>query len=185
MKNRKSVFFRMVFVIFSSMFTAKSIAADGPGMVVSFSNVVPGTTVSIYEAKTASGQPFARPGSLAPGRIPLKNMKTSGGSSDTRELPEWAEFSWWEWEYKRSYTKEELDRAPSYKRRVPIRDRVPQDVVDEVLASNQAAKKDAPPEKYLELIFVWYPGETRVRWALWSRHSGKLRSGGDEMPVID
>lgn len=155
---------------------------SGPGMIVTFNNVTPHTTVFIRDARLPSGKEFASPGSLSPGREPLRTGKTMGGSSDNRELPEWIDFFWLEWEYDRRHTREELSALPLHQRRVNVRDRVPQDVVEEVIASKRAAKPGKLSEKHLEFYFIWYPGETRFRWALHGQ-KGVLRSGGDQFPV--
>lgn len=106
------------------------------------------------------------------------------GVSDNGALPDWVEFAWREWKYGVSHTREELAAAPAYRRRVYIRQMIPQDVVDEVVAANLARKRGTLAKKWLRVYLVWYPGETKVCWEVYE-DSQVLRSCGDEMPVID
>lgn len=182
-KNKMSIIGRIIFLMLPSFFSTA--AAMGPGMTITFDNVIPGIDLGVRSATTAAGDQFPTPGALSPARIPLKNGKTMSGTSDNRELPEWIEFSWKEWERGRKYTNEELSGIPVHLRRVSVRDRVPRDVVDEVISSKLAAEPGKLSDRYLELFFVWYPSETRFRWAMKNRRSDVLRSGGDALPMID
>lgn len=170
--------------LLASICSTQTATAAGPGMTVTFRNVTPGLTVAFDEAKTSSGKVFPDPGSLTPGRDPMRNGKTMSGVSDNGELPDWVEFAWREWKYGVSETREELAAAPAYRRRVYIRQMIPQDVVDEVIAANLARKRGTLAKKWLRVYLVWYPGETKVHWEVYGG-SQVLRSGGDELPVID
>ncbi|WP_139168626.1 MULTISPECIES: hypothetical protein [unclassified Duganella] len=181
-KNKISSVVKLFFTTFAGMLTAQAAMAAGPGMTLSYRNVIPGVTVSIKEAKTSSGEGLTSPGALAPSPDPMRHGKTLSGS-DNRDLPEWVEFSWREWVYGVDNTKAELAAMPMYQRRVYIRQRIPQDVVDEVIAANRVRKPGTLAEKWLQVYLVWYPGETRVYWELNNKASEVLRSGGDQLPV--
>lgn len=170
--------------LLASICSTQTAIAAGPGMTLTFRNVTPGITVAFDEAKTSSGKIFPDPGSLTPSRDPMRNGKTMAAVSDNRELPDWVDFAWREWKYGVSHTREELAAAPAYRRRVYIRQMIPQYVVDEVIAANRARKRGTSAEKWLRVYLVWYPGETKVYWELYGA-SQVLRSGGHELPVID
>jgi hypothetical protein len=65
--------------------------------------------------------------------------------------------------------------------RVAVRSRVPQDVIDEVLASNRQRAPRALPDKMLWVYFIWYETGIKLRWKLKSSCCGLLREGGDEL----
>jgi hypothetical protein len=171
--------------------------SEGPGMTVTFNNVIKGTEVDVLRAKTSNGVPFVTPGSLGSDRSPnpMIGGKTTGAAPDGRELPEWVEFEWKEWPY--PYPNKPSDPValqawreevqamsrslPIKTARVPVRSRVPQDVVVEVLASNKRAAAGALPDEMLWVYFIWYESEIKFRWKLKSDCCGLLREGGDDL----
>jgi hypothetical protein len=75
-----------------------------------------------------------------------------------------------------------LTRTLPHKRaRVAVQSRVPQDVIDEVLASNRQRAPRALPDKMLWVYFIWYETGIKLRWKLKSSCCGLLREGGDEL----
>lgn len=180
-KNKISSLVKLFFTTFAGMLTAQAAMAAGPGMTLSYRNVIPGVTVYIENAKTSSGDGLPSPGALAPSPDPMRHGKTMAPTNPG--LPEWVEFAWQEWVYGVDHTKAELDAAPTYQRRVYIRQRIPQDVVDEVIAANRVRKPGTLAEKWLQVYLVWYPGETRLYWELNNKASEVLRSGGDQLPL--
>lgn len=172
-------------------------AADGPGMIVTFNNVITGKEVDVRRAKTANGMPFVTPGSLGPDKIPhaLLGGATTGAAPDGRELPDWVEFEWREWPYPYPAKPSEpvalqkwndgvdaMSRSlPIKTARVAIRPRVPQAVVDDVLASNKRAAAGALPDEMLWVYFIWYENGIKFRWKLKSDCCGLLREGGDDL----
>ena len=67
---------------------------------------------------------------------------------------------------------------PVHTERVPVRARVPQDVVDAVVASRGTFVEGKPADKSLWVYFIWYESGIKFRWAI-AQGSNKLRSGGD------
>ena len=168
---------------------------EGPGMTVTFNNVIKGKKVDVLRAKTSNGVPFPTPGSLGPHQNPMPGGATMGAAPDGRELPEWVEFEWTEWPYPSPpkptdpvALQEWNDRVdllirtlPHKRARVAVRSRVPQDVVDEVLASNKRAAAGALPDEGLWVYFIWYETGIKFRWSLERGCCKVLRAGGDEL----
>lgn len=168
---------------------------DGPGMIVTFSNGLKGKKVDFIEARTASGRGFPTPGSLGPDKNPMTGGKTMGAAPDGRSLPEWVEFDWKEWPYPRPemppFSDKEATKAwsdeshalskslPVKTERVQVRARVPQDVVDEVVASKGTFEAGKPADKKLWVYLIWYKSGIKLRWRI--TQGKELRSGGDEI----
>lgn len=170
---------------------------DGPGMIVTFNNVITGKEVDVRRAKTANGIPFVTPGSLGPDKIPhaLLGGATTGAAPDGRELPEWVEFEWKEWPYPYPAKPSEpvalqkwndgvhaMSRSlPIKTARVAVRSRVPQDIVDEVVASNRSRELGKLPDKMLWVYFIWYETGIKFRWSLEQGCCRVRRTGGDDI----
>ena len=168
---------------------------DGPGMIVTFNNGIKGKKVYVIRARTANGVFFPTPGSLGPDKNPMTGGKTMGAAPDGRELPQWVEFEWTEWPYPAPPPPTEpsalqtwndrvdlLTRTLPHKRaRVAVQSRVPQDVIDEVLASNRQRAPNALPDKDLWVYFIWYETGIKFRWRLLQGCCKMLREGGDEL----
>ncbi|MCC7680291.1 hypothetical protein [Janthinobacterium sp. FW305-128] len=169
---------------------------DGPGMIVTFSNGIKGKKVDVLRARTANGVFFPTPGSLGPAKNPMKDGgATMGAAPDGRELPQWVEFEWKVWPYPYPDMPAEpvalqawsdgvhaMSRSlPIQTARVAVRSRVPQDVIDEVLASNRQRAPNALPDKDLWVYFIWYETGIKFRWRLLQGCCKMLREGGDEL----
>jgi len=168
---------------------------QGPGMIVTFSNGIKGKKVYVIRARTANGIFFPTPGSLGPDKNTMTGGKTMGAAPDGRELPQWVEFEWTEWPYPAPPPPTEpsalqawndrvdlLTRTLPHKRaRVAVQSRVPQDVIEEVLASNRQRAPNALPDKDLWVYFVWYDTGIKFRWRLLQGCCKMLREGGDEL----
>lgn len=158
-------------------------ASVGPGMTVTFRNVIKGKEILVRNAVSSSGNRFSNPGGLGPETDPLRGGATENAAPDGRALPEWVEFEWIEPVYSRvpAYRHDELHALPVKKARVLVRDRVPQDVVDEVMESNRRREPHKLPEKRLEVYFIWYESGIKFRWELEKGCCEVLRAGGDEI----
>ena len=169
---------------------------QGPGMIVTFSNGLKGKEVDVLRARTANGVFFPTPGSLGPAKNPMKDGgATMGAAPDGRELPQWVEFEWKVWPYPYPAMPAEpvalqawsdgvhaMSRAlPIQTARVAVKSRVPQDVIDEVLASNRQRAPNALPDKDLWVYFIWYETGIKFRWRLLQGCCKMLREGGDEL----
>ena len=165
-------------------------------MIVTFSNGIKGKKVDVLRAKTANGVFFPTPGSLGPAKNSMKDGgATMGAAPDGRELPQWVEFEWKVWPY--PYPDMPADPAarqvwsdgvhtlsrslPIQTARVAVRSRVPQDVIDEVLASNRQRAPNALPDKDLWVYFIWHETGIKLRWRLLQGCCKMLREGGDEL----
>ncbi len=153
----------------------------GPGMVVHFSNGLAGRSVHFISVRTANGTNFSDPGSIGPSAKPSVDGAVMGAAPDGRALPEWVEFTWREPAYPSvgEFNREVYDALPQKSERLPIRARVPQDVVDEVIASRQ---RGGSGDKRLWLYLVWRENGIQLRWSLEQGCCTALRKGGD---VID
>ncbi len=105
-----------------------------------------------------------------------------GAAPDGRELPEWVEFVWSEPVYPEEpkQTLEEYRALPQKTERVPVRSRVPQDVVAEVMEAKRNREPHKLPEKMLWVYFIWSEDGIKLRWRLTSKCCDE-RSGGDEI----
>lgn len=118
-----------------------------------------------------------------------------GAAPDGRDLPEWVEFKWKEWPY--PYPAKPSDPValhawsdqvhamsrslPIKHARVPVKSRVPKDVVDEVLASNRKAVPGTLPDEMLWVYFIWYETGIKFRWSLEQGCCKVLKAGGDDL----
>ena len=171
-------------------------AIDGPGMIVTCTSLIEGRSISIKSARLPSGKPFSTPMSF--GGRKTSNWRASGATMgaapDGRELPEWVEFVWQEWPYPsepapsdqqafqawRSKVLALSKSLPHKTARVPVRSRVPQDVIAEVIEAKRNREPHKLPEKMLWVYFIWYEDGIKFRWRLTSKCCGE-RSGGDEI----
>lgn len=176
---------------------ATPLAVSGPGMTVMFNNVIKGKKVDVLHANTSNGIPFVTPGSLGSDKSPnpMVGGKVVGAAPDGRELPEWVEFEWTEWPYPAPPKPTEpvalqawndrvdflIHTLPHKNARVVVKSRVPQNVVDEVLASNKRAVPGTVPDEMLWVYFIWYETGIKFRWSLEQGCCKVLRSGGDDL----
>ncbi|QNA89452.1 hypothetical protein G4G28_14980 [Massilia sp. Dwa41.01b] len=165
-----------------SMLGAGCVEADeGPGMVLHFASLKEGVTVACRGGNLPGGNRFPGPGAIGRTKDWLNNGKTEGAAPDGRQLPEWVEFEWKEYVDEKEYSREELLALPVHVERIIIRDRVPQDVIDEATRSRREAAPGKLPDKTLWLNFVWTDGGIKFHWRLESPKvpGYVLRSGGD------
>ena len=170
-------------------------AMDGAGMIVTFRNVINGKALLFDTAISANGIGFPNPGSLSPQADPQRGGATIGAAPDGRALPEWVEFSWKEWPYPGSPMPKNQEAVKLWNEgvhamsrslprkigRVFVRNRVPQDIVTEVMESNRHRELGKTSEKKLWVYFIWYEHEIRFRWELAQGCCTVLRSGGDQL----
>ena len=179
--NRRA--FAMIVSLLACLAACATSASTGPGMTVTFRNVIKGKSVDVIRAVSSSGNRFSNPGSLSPEISPLRGGATESAAPDGRTLPEWVEFEWREPGYPEDpkQTLEEYRALPHKSARVSVRDRVPPDVIDEVMESNRKREPHKLPEKSLELYFIWYESGIKFRWELRKGCCDVLRAGGDEI----
>lgn len=157
-------------------------ADEGPGMMLHFASLKEGVVIACKGGRLASGKRFPGPGALGRTRDWVTGGATEGAAPDGRQLPEWVEFEWTEHVADKAYSLEELKALPLHVERVVIRERVPQDVIDEVILSKRATPPGTLPDKSLWLNFVWTDSGIKFHWRLESRKAAPeymLRSGGD------
>ncbi len=157
----------------------------GPGMILTYIGLRDGLRAQVLSITLPDGTHWGSPGGI--GGKWHKNWKqapgaTSGASGDHRNLPEWVDFVWFDTVYNRAvpYTKAEMDTIARQTQRVPVRSRVPQDVVQQAIVARQQAPANKVPETMLWLYFVWTDGGIKFYWEL-RRGSETLREGGDNM----
>ena len=176
--------------------------SSGPGMTVTFINVIKGKKVSVIEGASAGGIRLASPGSLSPnsrpltnGKIMIEGGKTFGAAPDGRGLPEWVEFKWQELPHpgQKMPTEPEALQAwrdnvhalyaslPVRTGRIAVRERVPQSVIDEVIESNRKRERGKVPEKMLWVYFIWAESGVKFRWELKERGRPTVQVGGDDV----
>jgi len=157
-------------------------AGEGPGIVLHFTSLKEGVVIACKGGLLASGKRFPGPSALGRTKDWVTGGATEGAAPDGRQLPEWVEFEWKEYVAGKDYSPEELKALPVHVERVVIRDRVPQDVIDDVIRSKRATQPGKLPDKSLWLNFVWTDSGIKFHWRLESRKAAPdymLRSGGD------
>ena len=181
-------------------------SAEGPGMTLVYGSLIDGKSISAKSAVLPNGTRFADPGSVAGGKpgagktwrnVPTSTMAASG---DYRGLPEWVEFVWQEPSYpglddKDFPTREAFSRAvkekyaklPFKTQRLEIKRRVPQSVVDEVIASKRVAPPGKVANKSLWFYIFWTPDGIKMRWHMRDQavpgggFGAVVREGGDDL----
>jgi hypothetical protein len=160
-------------------------------MIVTYTSRIRGKYISIEEASLPDGKPFPHGGAIGRPRAetgPWWNSgKTMGAAPDGRQLPDWVEFSWAEPVYPedRKQTLEQYRALPRKTQRVMVRERVPQEVVEEVIRSRRNAPNGKLPDTMLYIYFVWTDEGVKFHWRLRGTNSRGgadwRRSGGDEI----
>lgn len=171
---------------------------NGPGMVVTYSAMLEGLSVNIVAIQLPDGSKSTGPGSFGgTRRNGWRNGATMGMAGDRRDLPEWVEFEWQEFEYPGiTYKPKDMsneaygiavrklyDTTPHKTQRIPVRSRVPHDVVEEVIFANTHLPPGATlPTKMLWVYFVWTAQGVKFRWSLHDRsiRPELEREGGDD-----
>ena len=166
----------------------------GPGMIVTYTSLKKDVRIHIDEARLPSGRAFPHAGSFGPQPFPKTSPwwntgGTMGAAPDGRQLPEWIEFVWSERVYRRSHSIEEMKALPRHTQRVFIRDRIPKEVVDELMARKLTRNGKGLPDRSLWVYFAWTDEGVKLRWSLESYTADEkdkyrgitrlLRSGGD------
>ena len=163
-------------------------------MIITYSNWMTGKKVDFREV-TTDGPFVPSPGPLAPSKRPRQSGAVMGAAPDSRGLPEWIEFRWQEWPYPgvpypsdfaaRQVWNQRVDdlvhTLPIKSARVTVRQRVPADVVEQVLKSKNgstAVERDLA----LWVFFAWHEDGVRFHWELRQGCCDVKREGGD---VID
>lgn len=173
---------------------ALEVGGDGPGMMLVYGSVIDGRSVSIKSATTSSGTHLTHPlrvgGRFTPGQTWRNGGvdATMAASGDHRGLPEWVDFTWQEPSYPglepkdfpdrmafRQAVKEMFSKLPMKAQRLEIKRRVPQSVVDEVVASKRVAQPGSVADKTLWIFIFWTPDGVKMRWAMYDK---KLARGG-------
>ena len=184
--NRMSRAVAMLIAVAMLMACAHANDPQGPGMILTFVSLKKGVRIDIDTAKLPDGRAFSHAGTFGPNKRWSNDGKTMGAAPDGRQLPEWVEFEWSERIYGQRHTVEEMKALPRLHQRVVIRERVPQDVVEEVLQSARDTPRGKLPEKMLWVYLVWTDDGVKFRWAIKRQPTSPqeqwiLRSGGDEI----
>lgn len=158
---------------------------SGPGMILSFGSVIDGRSIDIKSAKLPNGNSFSNPGAVG-GKFDKSRETwrlggvdaTMGASGDYRGLPEWVEFEWSEPPYPedRNMSLETYRSLARKTQRLEIKNRIPQEVVDEVIESKRNTPKGQLSEKVLWLYIFWTPDGMKMRWEL--RYDKGHKEGG-------
>ena len=172
-------------------------ANPGPGMNLTFASTVGGVSIDIKSARLPDGKEFPNAGSFGYAKNPLLGSKTMGAAPDGRDLPEWIDFEWQEPQYpwnkrpgqSEDEWTEEVHAAylnlPVKTQRVLIRNRIPQEVVDEITEASRHPVKRYGTEKSLAINLVWTSQGIRLRWRIWHKPQFNdqyySHEGGDEI----
>lgn len=153
----------------------------GISLGLTYNNYRTGVKVVIKQAITDSGNSVAHAGVLSESTNPLSGA-TLTSTIPQRELPEWIEFTWTEFDpstHDVRFTREQLLAMPVKKARVTIRGRVPQDVMDEVRNSPLDPTSSNLRLKSLQYYLHWTIDGVKLRWRVYQRCCTVLHEGGD------
>jgi hypothetical protein len=175
-------------------------------MSVTYNSTIKDTDVNIKNARLPGGAAFPHGGSIGgkngPNENPLNGGKTMGAAPDGRQLPAYIDFEWREsplgvpdptpkdpfsqahkgWE---TQLMADFYAQPLKSQRVLIRSRVPDELVDDVIAANRRSVKGEGPEARIDLYFIWTDYGIKLRWRIF--HTPAFRAqyysheGGDEI----
>jgi hypothetical protein len=156
-------------------------------MIVTYVNTIENVSISVESAHLPDGNIFANAGSFGYAKNPLNGGATERAAPDGRQLPEWIDFEWSEPPSPKNpmQSMEEYRALPRKTQRVYIRNRVPQDIIDEVRESNRQKKPHELSEKAIWIHLVWTKQGIKFHWRLWYRPevgpASFPREGGDEL----
>lgn len=177
----------------------QSLTKNGPGMIVTYTSLINGRSISAKSVTLPDGMNLGNPGSI--GGIRSKNWRsgsTLGASGDHRGLPEWVDFEWQEPPYPGLHPENFANREsfgmavdklfkslPVKTQRVQVRDRVPLDVVQEVIEARNKTPGGKLPDKLLWVYFVWTDNGIKFHWSLkGDTQIAPLREGGDDIDAM-
>ncbi len=114
--------------------------------------------IYVTRMMSSNGVPLIRPGWLScyPLNHPFDAGKTASYSSDTRELPEWIDFTWVTFDKGRKYSDAQYlahIKEPGVTERVLIRQQIPQRIVDEVREARRHQDPSGLPTMTLYAYF--------------------------------
>lgn len=191
---------RRTFLMFASLVSCfpgcATPQSQGPGMIVTFTSLIDGRVIDIEGARLPNGKAFNGVGLSIHGSR-RSNWRASGATEgavpDSRELPEWVEFTWRERSYpslepknfasQEEYSKalaEKFRNSPMKVERIFVCSRIPQDVVGEAIEAKRRRQPHELPDKMLYVYFIWTETGVKFRWEL-GRGGVTLREGGDEI----
>ena len=127
--------------------------------------------VYVTHVVSSNGVPLTGPGWLScyPSGDPFDAAKTASYSSDTRELPEWIDFTGVIFEKGKHYSDAEYlarIRQPGVTERVYVRKQIPQSVVDEVREARRHQDPSKLPERSLHVYFIWTEEGIKLTWTV-------------------
>ena len=170
-----------IFGTLSLSYCRSDAPSGGPGMIVTFVSTIEGTHIYFDKSTLPDGREFPNGGSIGYAKDPLNGGKTEGAAPDGRQLPEYVDFSWQEvpndtrpeepienkkyWEQRLAY----MRTLPIKHERVPIRSRIPPEIIDEVVESNRRKKPGKLSDKALWVYFIWTKQGIKFHWRLWYR----------------
>lgn len=196
LSNAIKIFIGTVAAIYVTIFGTMQLSkgesnarSAGPGMIVTYVSTIKGVSVSVKNARLPNGKEFPNSGTFGYAEDILAGGKTEGAAPDGRQLPEWIEFEWSQPPAPEDprQTLEEYRALPRKTQRVFVRNRVPQDVIDEVIESNRRQQNGRLSDKALWIYFIWTDDGIKLHWRLWYRPAVGApsfpREGGDPLLV--
>lgn len=180
-------------------------ATEGPGMTVTFNSAIKDTDVTIKTVRLPNGTALpggGLGGKGKPNQNPLNGGGTMGAAPDGRQLPEYIDFEWREspvpppdptpmdgasqahndWSKKMMA---EFYTHPMKSQRVPIRSRVPAEVIDAVIEANHHSVSGQVSDASIEVYFIWTEYGIKFRWHIWHTPAFNRQyysdEGGDEL----
>lgn len=164
-------------------------------MILEYGSVINDHSISVKAALLPDGTAFSNPGSIGGFGIKKwrhwRNIPTAvmAASGDHRGLPEWVEFVWSEPPYPEDphMSLAEYRALPTKTQRLEIKSKVPQSVVDEVIASKRVAQPGDLADKTLWIYVFWTPDGMKMRWEMMDKKAGpggfgpSVKAGGDDL----
>lgn len=185
------------------------IVPSGTTMIAAYSNTIKDARFTIdpfsigepptrYPA-SANGTVFSISTCIAYTPKPISGGEALVAFENELQLPEWVEFNWRLFPISMSIPRKFGESDSDYETRtipyfraipvhyalVPVRNRIPRTVQDEITAATRRAQRHKAPDSVIYLYFVWTDSGIKLHWRLKrSRPDGSfvnVSEGGDEL----
>ncbi len=176
-------------------------ATEHPQVEVTYIGAVIDGAIIVNEARQSDGQEYPHELGFGNGASSFNHVDIADTARHDGQLPEWVEFKWQETSYpalragagdaseryEHAMPKQRL-ALPYKTQRVQVRERVPRELVKQIIDEHQKIAPYQTADTTLALFFLWTEAGIKFHWQLRQGKLGSirvvLREGGDATDVM-